>query len=366
MIISATIHVVANGIISFFFMAKWSRTWLSDFTLTFHFHALEKEMAAHSSVLAWRIPGIGEPGGLPSLGAYRVRQDRSDLAAAAAAFCCVYVYTTYSLSIHLLTELYFRLFPCLGYCEQCCCEHKGACIFWKYMPRSGIAGAYGNSTFIFIFWRTSITVFHSDCTNLFSYQQCRRVSFSLHPLQQLLFGGLLAMVILTGWLSGKESTCQCRSREFNPWIRKSPLRRKWQPTPVFLPGKSHGQRSLAAYNPWGAKESDVTSWLNNTTVLPHVRWHLIVVLVYISLITSNVEYLFMCLLTIWMSSLEKCLFKSSAHFLIVLLLLLLSYMSCLYILETNSLLVASFADIFFQALGCLFILLWVPLLCKNL
>ena len=49
-----------------------SRTRLSDFTLTFHFHALEKEMAIHSSVLAWKIPGMGEPGGLPSMGSHRV------------------------------------------------------------------------------------------------------------------------------------------------------------------------------------------------------------------------------------------------------------------------------------------------------
>ena len=49
-----------------------SWTWLSDFTSTFHFHALEKEMATHSSVLSWRIPGTGEPGGLPSMGSQRV------------------------------------------------------------------------------------------------------------------------------------------------------------------------------------------------------------------------------------------------------------------------------------------------------
>ena len=56
---------------------------LSDFTFTFHFHALEKEMTTHSSILAWRIPGTGEPGGLPSMGSHRVRHDWSDLAAAA-------------------------------------------------------------------------------------------------------------------------------------------------------------------------------------------------------------------------------------------------------------------------------------------
>ena len=61
-----------------------SRTQLSDFIFTFHFPALEKEMATHSSVLAWRIPGMGEPGGLPSMGSHRVGHDWSDLAAAAA------------------------------------------------------------------------------------------------------------------------------------------------------------------------------------------------------------------------------------------------------------------------------------------
>ena len=56
-------------------MGSQSQTRLSDFTLTFHFHALEKEVATHSSVLAWRIPGTGEPGGLPSMGSHRVGHD---------------------------------------------------------------------------------------------------------------------------------------------------------------------------------------------------------------------------------------------------------------------------------------------------
>ena len=66
----AAVHGVNEG---------WTR--LSDLTFTFHFHALEKEMATHSSVLAWRIPGMGEPGGM-SMGSNRLRHDRSDLAAA--------------------------------------------------------------------------------------------------------------------------------------------------------------------------------------------------------------------------------------------------------------------------------------------
>ena len=60
-----------------------SQTRLSDFTFTFHFHGLEKKMATHSSILAWRIPGTEEPNGLPSMGSHRVRHDCSDLAAAA-------------------------------------------------------------------------------------------------------------------------------------------------------------------------------------------------------------------------------------------------------------------------------------------
>ena len=62
-----------------------SRTRLSDFTFPFHFPALEKEMAPHSSVLAWRVLGVAEPGGLPSVGSHRVGQDGSDLAAAVSS-----------------------------------------------------------------------------------------------------------------------------------------------------------------------------------------------------------------------------------------------------------------------------------------
>ena len=63
-------------------MGSLSQTWLSNFTFTFHFHALEKEMATHSSILAWTISGTGESGGLPSMGSHGVGHDWSDLAAA--------------------------------------------------------------------------------------------------------------------------------------------------------------------------------------------------------------------------------------------------------------------------------------------
>ena len=78
---------------------------------------------------------------------------------------------------------------------------------------------------------------------------------------------LTVLLRLPRWLSGKESACQCRRCRFNPWVRKLPWRRQWQPIPIFLPEKSHGQRSLVGYSPWGHKESDMTERLNRTELM---------------------------------------------------------------------------------------------------
>ena len=70
---------------------------------------------------------------------------------------------------------------------------------------------------------------------------------------------------------GKEPACHCRRRKrcgFDPWVKKMPWRRAWQPTPVFLPGESNGQRSLVGYSPWGHKELDTTERL-------HFHFHII-------------------------------------------------------------------------------------------
>ena len=70
---------------------------------------------------------------------------------------------------------------------------------------------------------------------------------------------------LPRWCSGKESACHCRRHKrhgFNPWVRKTPWSRKWWPTPVSLPRKFHGQRSLVGYGPRGLKELKMTEWLN--------------------------------------------------------------------------------------------------------
>ena len=95
----------------------------------------------------------------------------------------------------------------------------------------------------------------------------------LHEQRTLLSYSLLYP---SGVSAGKESACQCRRRRrrgFDPWVRNIPLRRKWQPTPVFLPGEPHEQRSLVGYHPWGHKESDTTEHARSSSWLCFDRLH---------------------------------------------------------------------------------------------
>ena len=80
---------------------------------------------------------------------------------------------------------------------------------------------------------------------------------------------------LPWWPSGKEPAYQCRRRRFDPWVGKIPWRRKWQPTPVLLLGKSYGQRSLVGYSPRGCKVSDMNERLHFLSFLVSYRASLV-------------------------------------------------------------------------------------------
>ena len=100
--------------------------------------------------------------------------------------------------------------------------------------------------------------------------QCFQGS-SMYPYFIPLYGCII--LHLNGGFPGgsavKESTCQrrCWRCRFDPWVEKIPWRRKWLPTPVFLPGKSHGQKSLAGYSPWALKESDTPDLLSTSILM---------------------------------------------------------------------------------------------------
>ena len=85
----------------------------------------------------------------------------------------------------------------------------------------------------------------------------------VHLIQIVIYVAIYLFIWAFSRHTGKESACQCwryKRHRFDSWVRKSPWKRKWQPTPVFLPEKSHGQRSLVGYSPWGHRESDRTGY----------------------------------------------------------------------------------------------------------
>ena len=112
---------------------------------------------------------------------------------------------------------------------------------------------------------------------------------------------------LPRWLSGKESACQfsrCKRCRFSHWVRKIPWRRKWQPTPVLLPGKLHGQRSLVDYSSQGRKELDMTEharmhawprYFSKTYLFTSIKFHsqsLKIVFLNFTLTLLNIELFF--------------------------------------------------------------------------
>ena len=199
-----------------------SRTQLSHFTFTFHFHVLEKEMASHSSVLAWRIPGTAEPGGLPSMGSQswtRLKWLSSSSNNQLKKYVAPFSKTSKEGTLRPPSDFYVRIFLCPFLYFDKTLLHKSS---WVIKPGP---------------WSQSCIFFGDHKSNI--------VHCKLSP----------------GGASGKESTCQCRRqkrREFSLWVGKIPWRGARQLTLLFSSGKLHGQRSLAGCCPWGCKELDAT------------------------------------------------------------------------------------------------------------
>ena len=164
-------------------------------------YPLEKRMAIHCSILAWRIPWTKESGGLQFKGSQSVGHDW-------ATNTHTQLNTT-KLSDNCDLILLFKSSP---YIRE---SYMNICIFRILKAAAQIK----------------------------NYEASGRVGERYR---------------LPWWLSSKESASQSRSRGLDPWVGKTPWRMKWQPTPVFLPGKSHGQRSLVDYSAQGPKESDMT------------------------------------------------------------------------------------------------------------
>ena len=230
-------------------------------------------MAAHSSVLAWRIPGTAEPGGLPSMGSYRVRHNWSDLAAAVASTNSEFYFFPCLISVARTSSTVLNRsgksgHPCLvpGFrgkaqsfsplnmilavslsCCCCCFVSKSRPVLCDLMDRgawwAAVHGVANSQTWL------------SDFT----------FTFHLHALEKEM---ATHSSVLAWRIPGTEEPGRLQSmgslRVGHDWatllslFTLMPWRRKWQPTPVFLPGESQGRGSLVGCLLWGRTKSDMT------------------------------------------------------------------------------------------------------------
>ena len=164
--------------------------------------------------------------------------------------------------------------------RDCTCLTSISCICrWDLYPQShleSLGPAHGpiiNSQELLInansMWRRFL---HNETRSLCEVLMCEKTPHKLDTCLSIatkaIFYNLLINCSFLGCASGKKSACQFRkhqSRRFDPWARKIPWSRKWQPVPAFLPGKFYGQGSLAGYRPWGRKESDSTEHIYTLT-----------------------------------------------------------------------------------------------------
>ena len=195
---------------------------------------LEKEMATHSSILAWKISWTEDPGGLQSMGLQRVRHDW-------ATNICIYTHI-YIWASHV------------------------ALVVKNPTTNAGEVKRHGIDPWVKIPWRrkwqpipVSLPGESHGQSSLVGYnsrggKESDMTEWLTHQESEFWFYRFIFVNLLDG-TSGKEPACQCRRRkrrEPDPArVRKIPWRSAWQPTPIFLPGESHGQRSLADYSPWG-------------------------------------------------------------------------------------------------------------------
>ena len=218
----ATVHGVAEG-----------QTRLSDFTFTFHFHALAKEMANHSSVLAWRIPGTGEPGGLQSMGSLRVGHDWNNLVAAAAT----------PTKIPLVKAM---VFPVVMYRRESWAinkvEHRRSDAFELWC------------------WRRLLRVPWTARRSSQSILKEISPDYSLEGLMLKLklqyFGHLMQRT------DSFEKTLMLGKIEGGRW--RGQQRMKWLDGITDSMNMSLNKLWELVYSPWGYKESDMTEWLNWT------------------------------------------------------------------------------------------------------